>query len=359
VLADALVTITGSGTGAAVTATVDPKTGGVTGYTVTGPGTGYTTAPMVAVTSPGVAAATGAAGTAVISTGVVTTITVAEAGFGFTTPSVAITGGGVPSTPATAQPSGGVDSLTLAAGGAGYLIQPIVHFSAPDAASYTPPGHRPGNCQPVRDGDRDRDHDRWHRGRGDRGDPGLGVQDRPHGGHLRRARGERDAGHRRATIGVGRVDIVNGGAGYDSVPAVTITESVGGADKGSTATAANAALGAVTAIAVTTAGSGYLTSGLKKFVDTLAGLGPTAKNNLGNYIPVAVPDTTTYPGAEDYEIGVVQYRQKFASSLPATLRRRCAAFSGRLLGLGCGGFFSQCEGWCRGCAGFGCAGVTS
>ena len=61
-------------------------------------------------------------------------------------------------------------------------------------------------------------------------------------------------------------------------------------------------------------GTGYLTPGLKKFVDTLAGLDKAGKNNLGNYIPVAVPDTTTYPGADYYEIGVVQYRQKFATS---------------------------------------------
>ena len=79
--------------------------------------------------------------------------------------------------------------------------------------------------------------------------------------------------------------------------------------------------GAVTAINVTAAGAGYLTPGLKKFVDTLPGLTPAGANNYGQYIPVAVPDTTTYPGADYYEIAVVQYRQQFSSQLPPTLLR--------------------------------------
>ena len=43
-------------------------------------------------------------------------------------------------------------------------------------------------------------------------------------------------------------------------------------------------------------GSGYVTpGGIKKFVDTLPGLTSAGANNLGQYIPVAVPDTTTFP----------------------------------------------------------------
>ena len=67
---------------------------------------------------------------------------------------------------------------------------------------------------------------------------------------------------------------------------------------------------------MTTKGAGYLTPGIRKFVDTLSGLGPTAKNNLNNYIPVAVPDKTTYPGTDYYEIGLVQYRHKFHTDIP-------------------------------------------
>jgi len=62
-------------------------------------------------------------------------------------------------------------------------------------------------------------------------------------------------------------------------------------------------------------------SGIRKFVDGLPGLGPSGMNNLGQYIPVAVPDTTTYPGSDYYEIAVVQYREQMHSDLPCTLLR--------------------------------------
>ena len=69
-------------------------------------------------------------------------------------------------------------------------------------------------------------------------------------------------------------------------------------------------------------GSGYVTpGGIRKFVDTLPGLGPTGANNLGQYIPVAVPDTTTFPGTDYYEIAVVQYQEKMHSDLPSTTMR--------------------------------------
>jgi len=61
--------------------------------------------------------------------------------------------------------------------------------------------------------------------------------------------------------------------------------------------------------------------GIRKFVDGLPGLGPENANNLGQYIPVAIPDTTTYPDADYYEIAVVQYREQMHSDLPPTLLR--------------------------------------
>ncbi len=64
-----------------------------------------------------------------------------------------------------------------------------------------------------------------------------------------------------------------------------------------------------------------VSGGIRKFVDTLPGLGAGAANNLGQYIPVAVPDTTTYPGSDYYEIAVVQYLEKMHSDIPATLLR--------------------------------------
>ncbi|MCP8968583.1 fibronectin type III domain-containing protein [Ectobacillus ponti] len=62
-------------------------------------------------------------------------------------------------------------------------------------------------------------------------------------------------------------------------------------------------------------------TGIRKFVDSLPGLGEANKNNLGQYIPVAIPDTTTYPGSDYYEISLVQYTEKLHSDLPATTLR--------------------------------------
>jgi FtsP/CotA-like multicopper oxidase with cupredoxin domain len=54
---------------------------------------------------------------------------------------------------------------------------------------------------------------------------------------------------------------------------------------------------------------------LRKFVDTLPGL--NTANNLGQMIPVAIPNTTAYPGSDYYEIELVQYRERMHSDLPA------------------------------------------
>ncbi len=55
--------------------------------------------------------------------------------------------------------------------------------------------------------------------------------------------------------------------------------------------------------------------GIRKFVDTLPDLQPGGTNlginNLGNYIPLAVPDTVKYPGSDYYEIAVKEYTQQF------------------------------------------------
>ncbi len=59
-------------------------------------------------------------------------------------------------------------------------------------------------------------------------------------------------------------------------------------------------------------------TGIRKFVDSLPGLGFANRNNLGQYIPVAVPDTTTYPGCDYYEIEVGRYTEKLGSDIPTT-----------------------------------------
>jgi len=72
-----------------------------------------------------------------------------------------------------------------------------------------------------------------------------------------------------------------------------------------------------------------ITGGMRKFVDTLPGL--NAPNNLGQQIPVAVPDTTTYPddpttpdideGADYYVIELGEYTEQMHSDLPQTTLR--------------------------------------
>ena len=63
---------------------------------------------------------------------------------------------------------------------------------------------------------------------------------------------------------------------------------------------------------------------LQKFVDDLPGLCndingtnfPNNKNNLGQCIPVGVPDKTTYPGSDYYELEIVQFREQMHGNLP-------------------------------------------
>ena len=311
VLADAVVHLTnGGGAGAEATATVDPKTGGISGIDVTSPGTGYTSPPDVEITSPGINPTDPASAQAVISDGVVTSVSVDEAGFGFTSPTVTFKGGShAPGHVAVAIASGGVDDITLTDPGSGYKIQPVVQFSLPDLADGTP-------ATATADMDANGVVTSL-----DMVTPGSGYTSAPTATILDGDQVNPTAATAVATINIGQVDVTSGGQGYASTPTVVISDQVGTPDKGASATAVVAAKGAVTDVTVTTPGAGYLTPGLKKFVDTLPGLGPNSANNLGQYIPVAVPDTTTYPGSDYYEIAAVQYRQKFASDLPPTLLR--------------------------------------
>ncbi|WP_431933315.1 hypothetical protein [Micromonospora sp. RP3T] len=63
-------------------------------------------------------------------------------------------------------------------------------------------------------------------------------------------------------------------------------------------------------------------TGVRKFVDSLPGVGPANANDLNHYIPVAVPDTITYPGSDYYEICVQDYGKMFNRDIspPARLR---------------------------------------
>jgi FtsP/CotA-like multicopper oxidase with cupredoxin domain len=65
-------------------------------------------------------------------------------------------------------------------------------------------------------------------------------------------------------------------------------------------------------------------TGIKKFVDTLPGLcgvspwGTSGANGLGQCIPIATPDTTTFPGSDFYRIGLQDYSQQMHTDLPST-----------------------------------------
>ncbi len=73
----------------------------------------------------------------------------------------------------------------------------------------------------------------------------------------------------------------------------------------------------------------FVSGGIRKFVDELPMLcdpaaGPcTGTPSLGQYLPIAVPETVTVDGVEAdyYEIALVQYREKLHSDLPPTLLR--------------------------------------
>lgn len=60
---------------------------------------------------------------------------------------------------------------------------------------------------------------------------------------------------------------------------------------------------------------------LRKFIDGLPGLGPENANDKDQYIPIAEPDKTTYPGSDYYEIGLIQYEDQMHSDLPPTTLR--------------------------------------
>ncbi len=117
---------------------------------------------------------------------------------------------------------------------------------------------------------------------------------------------------------ISEITIVDSGSDYTTPPAVEIS---GGTGTGATAEA-TVANGVVTNIFITNGGSGYVrTGGIRKFVDSLPGLGVDNANDLGQYIPVAVPDTTTYPGSDYYVIELGQYTEKLHKDLPPTTLR--------------------------------------
>jgi FtsP/CotA-like multicopper oxidase with cupredoxin domain len=351
-MADALVTIDppASGTQATATASVGVN-GSITSITITDPGSGYTSAPVVAITGSG----TGALATATFNpTGSVTSVAVSLGGSGYIQPLVNITDPGLIGTGATATAFGEVEAspvncslnpnllpgascLVLTAAGADYHV-PTVAFDLPDDPNGTQPtahvvcveGTVDSPCSnPNPDGTPGvvtiTDVVLDSPGSGYSSAPGVAILD---GTQFDPIRPGGSGAITSATLTIKSVRMDTFGTGYTAAE-VSFSDNLGIPTTDAVATATVEA-GAITAITVDplNPGSGYMTTGgIKKFQDGLPVLCiPSANfsectaqaNNLGQYIPIAVPDTTTFPGTDYYVIAVVQHRERMSSSLPAT-----------------------------------------
>ncbi len=312
-LPDATVTITVApgclGSGATAEATVGTN-GAITAITVTSPGNDYVAsgkcAPQIGITGSG----TGAAAKATVTkSGAVVAVIVDTQGSHYKNPRVGFSGNGG----ATATAYGGVDQVTVTNGGSGYTF-PTVDFDLPDGPNgVQATGHAEmvGGVITAVVVD----------------SPGSGYSTAPgvaiHNGTLFDPIPVDVPATATSSLFIESIGMDTFGANYNNPPNVTIDDPVQGGGGGSGATAHSVIdAGAITAITVTNPGSGYVTpGGIRKFVDTLPGLTPAGANNLGQYIPVAVPDTTTFPNADYYEIAVVEYQEKMHSDLPPTTLR--------------------------------------
>ncbi len=303
---------------------MDPVSGFISDITVTNPGIGYTAAPNVVI-STGVTGVTPATATAQISLGVVSSIALPTAPGGFTTPEIIIAPPALTTdATATAVASGFVQNTVSVTSGGEYTVNAgVVNFSMPDlplgvraAGSATMEEILPATVPPL------------YRviavavttpGSGYTTAPTIDILD---GSLVLPAPTPAVAV---ATISINHIDVTSGGSGYVAgTPPVTTLYEISNPNiapvfkETLTATVSNG----VSGITIGNHGLGYLTPGIKKFVDTLPGLRSTSTGQTsGNYIPVAVPDTTTYPGTDYYEIGLVQYRHVFSTQIPATLLR--------------------------------------
>ncbi|HBX69405.1 MAG TPA: hypothetical protein DEH25_08480, partial [Chloroflexi bacterium] len=223
---------------------------------------------------------------------------------------------------ATATAFGGVDQVLLVDGGSGYTM-PTVDFDLPDspdgvqASAHAEFDSTTGTITAVVVDSP---------GSGYSSPPNVVIRD---GTIFDPINNGGSGATATATLKIFSVAMDTYGSGYSSAPTVTINDPTGA---GATATATVNA-GSVTSINLTSPGSGYITQGgIKKFQDGLPmlcdpSLGCT-DNNLGQHLPLAVPDTTTFSvangfaaNADYYVIALVQHREQMNSSLPPTLLR--------------------------------------
>ncbi|MFE4976623.1 multicopper oxidase domain-containing protein [Kitasatospora sp. NPDC056651] len=317
-----------TGTGATATATVDPKTGGITGIEVTSPGRHYVAGATSVTVDGGSTAATAKA--TVKATGAVVEVAVDAGGSGYGGFAAAIGGGG--GSGATATASGGVDAVAVTDGGAGYTM-PTVDFDLPDDPKGTAAKGHVDPADLTADG-RVTKVTVDEPGSGYGAAPGVVIRNGTPADPVNGAtKATATASLKLVAVTVDRI-----GSDYTAAPAVTVTDPTGRGGSGATATAVTDT-GAISGIEVTGPGAGYLTVGMKKFQDTLPLTCDPGKDGTGcpdvpqlrapstkpseKFVPVAVPESVTTGGkpADEYVIGLVQYLTRFSSDLPPTLVR--------------------------------------
>jgi hypothetical protein len=187
-----------NGVRATGTATVNVSTGQIIGFTITNPGSGYTNAPTISISS-----GTGASAEALFSGRVLTGITITNQGNNYTSPpTVNIIGGGGSGATATAVISNGkLTGINITNQGSGYTSAPFVEIVS-----------------------------------------GTGAQ-------------------ASVTVSGGEIvaiDVVNGGFGYTGAPEVVILPVPGAPGSGAKATATIGPNGSVTSVTISSSGTGYL-----------------------------------------------------------------------------------------------------
>ncbi len=247
--------------------------------------------------------------------------------------------GVTPLTNATATAYGGVDAVTLVNSGSGYTF-PTIDFDLPDdpngvqAKAHVPAialGDPIDGLDPTTGAITAIVVD--NAGSGYASAPGVAILDGTRFSPVAHDPGTFTAATATATLSLASIKVNTFGSGYIAPPTVTISDLTG-TGNGAMATA-HVNAGALASLTLTAPGSDYLTTGgIKKFQDGLPMLcDPSVgctPNNLGQYIPLAVPDNNTFSvasgfaaDADYYVIALVQHRERMNSSLPlaGTLER--------------------------------------
>jgi hypothetical protein len=244
--------------GVQATATVTLSGGGVTNIAVTAGGTGYTSTPTVTLTGGN---GTGATATAVLSAAGIQSIQVSNGGAGYTVaPTIALTGGGGSGATATATVSGGaITAITVTAPGSGYTSAPTVEITADSGDTITLPAAATATL---------------------------------------------------TTRTVTSISVGATGSGYTTAPTVAIT---GGGGSGAAATATIAA-STITSITLTNPGSGYASNPTVTFTGgSGSGATATAVVTVGG---IKINNTQDYLNSYINGAGIVG---EFAARYPGAL----------------------------------------